>query len=492
MSTKSKTSWSHWLVVAIGLGFMLGFPRLAPIEPITPVGMTILGVFIGMVFLWSASDSIWPSLLGLLIVSLSGFVPNLKGYLAVKAVFLNAFGNETVVVVILGLVFFAGLEYVGCTKYMARFFLSIKALEGRPYVFLFLFFFASYFIGGLANPMASMLLLWPIAIEICAKFGYKKDDKIFYTMIAGVYFASTLGQPMFPFKGASYIVISAFEKMSKLHVNYGAYILYNVIMSMIILLCFIAFIKFVVRPDVEGFKKVTVAELNTEKLPKMNIQQIMYFLTALIYIVALIIPNFLPKTIPWVGFLSRIGIIGVTILCIVTLMILRFEGKSMFDFRGIAKKSFSWDIFFLVAAALYVCNAMTAESTGIKPFLLQFLQPILGGRSEIAFIAILLAFALITTNFANNAGMALILLPIVITFADQYQGVQLMPLYMTIAMMVFVAILTPAASPYCGMLHAQRDLISFKQITMLFVPMFFVAYFVYVFVGYRIATILFQ
>lgn len=402
MSTKSKSLWTHWLVVAIGLAFMLGFPLLEPIEPITPVGMTILGVFIGMVFLWSASDSIWPSILGLLLVGLSGFVPDLEGYMAVKAVFLNAFGNETVVVIILGLVFFAGLEYVGCTKYMARFFLSIKALEGRPYVFLFLFFLASYFIGGLANPMASMLLLWPIAIEICAKFGYKKDEKIFYTMIAGVYFASTLGQPMFPFKGASYIVVSAFEKMSQLHVNYGAYILYNLIMSILILLCFLVFIKFVVRPDVDGFKKVTVAELTREQLPKMNIQQKMYFVMAFVYIAALIIPNFLPKTIGWVAFLSKLGIIGVTVICLVFLMILRFEGKSMFDFRGIAKKSFSWDIFFLVAAALYVCNAMTADNTGIKPFLLNILQPILGGRSELVFIAILLAFAIITTNFANK------------------------------------------------------------------------------------------
>jgi hypothetical protein len=31
---------------------------LDPIEPLTDIGMTIVGVFVGMVYLWSALDSI--------------------------------------------------------------------------------------------------------------------------------------------------------------------------------------------------------------------------------------------------------------------------------------------------------------------------------------------------------------------------------------------------------------------------------------------------
>ena len=82
--TKKKMPWTYWLHLAIGMCLMFIVPRLGPWEPITEVGMTVLGVFIGMVYLWSALDSIWPSLLGLLIISISGFVPELKGYAAVK------------------------------------------------------------------------------------------------------------------------------------------------------------------------------------------------------------------------------------------------------------------------------------------------------------------------------------------------------------------------------------------------------------------------
>lgn len=490
--TKKKMPWTYWLHLAIGLSLMFIFPRLTPLEPITEVGMTVLGVFIGMVYLWSALDSIWPSLLGLLIISISGFVPELKGYAAVKNLFLNAFGSETVIVLILGMVLFAGVEYVGCTKYMARFFMKIKLLEGRPFVFLFIFLFCSYIISGLTNPMAAMLILWPIAIEISGRFGYGRGDKIFYTLICGVYLAATLGQPMFPFKGASYIIVSAYEKVTGVTVNYGSYIAYNFIMSVILLICFVLFVRFILRPDVEGFKKITVAELTKEQLPKMNAQQIAFFIMIIVYVLALIAPNFLPKTIPFIAFLSNIGILGVTIICTAVLMVLPYNGAPMMNFKGIAKKSFNWDIFFLVAAALYACNAMTDTSTGIKPFLIQVLQPLLGGKPDIIFVFLILAFALITTNFANNAGMAVVLIPVVIAFADQYPGVDSTVLCMSICMMVFVALLTPAASPYCGMLHAQKDLVDYGQILKLFVPMVFIAIIVYTVIGYQIANILFK
>lgn len=487
---KSKGTPTYWISVAIGLFFILIFPFLPTFSTVTRTGMFILGPFIGMVILWSTVNSIWPSILGLLVISFSGIVPDAQGYNAVKAVFMNAFGNEISIVIMLGLVFFSGLVYVGCTPYMARFFMTRKIIEGRPYVLMFMIFLCSYVLGGTAAPMASMLLLWPIAIDICEKYGYSKHNPVFYSYICGIYLASTLGQPMFPFKGASYVVVSAFEKVTGLSVNYAVYILYNFIMAMLILAAFMLMLKFVFRLDMSKLKSITVAEVAKEKLPPMNIQQKVFFIALAVYILALLLPPFF-KTAAWAKFLSSLGITGITVVLVVLLMIIPYNGGFLMDFKGIAKNHFAWDIYFLVAAALYACNQMTAEATGIKPMLISVLQPILGGKPDIVFVAILLAFALITTNFANNAGMAVTLLPIVVAFADQYAGVNLTALYMTITMMVFVALLTPAASPYCGMLHAQRDLVNYGEIMKLFLPVFVIAYLLYVIVGYHIAVFLF-
>ena len=486
-----KTPWTYWLHLAIGGFFMFGFPMLDPIEPLTEIGMTIVGVFVGMVYLWSAVDSIWPSLLGLMLVALAGYVPNLTGYAAVKQLFLDSFGSETVVVCILGMILFAAVEFVGCTKYMARAFMSIKLLEGKPYIFLYIFFLCAYFISGLTSPLAAMLIMWPLAQEVCTSFGYKKGDKLFTLMICGVYLASTLGQPMLPFKGASYAVISAFVNMSGIAVNFASYIIYTVIMSLMMLAFFLVFVRFVYRPDVEGFKKVTVAELTKEKLEPMNIQQIAFMVMMFAYAALLLLPNFLPATIPFVAFINSIGILGITIFFIVILMVLPYKGKPMLDFKAVAKKSFSWDIMFLVAAALYVCNAMSSNVTGVKPFLVQILSPLLADKPIIVFVFLILAFAITTTNFANNAGMALVLLPVILSFSELYPTVNATALAISVCLIVFVALLTPAASPYCGMLHARRDLVSYGEILQLFVPMFIIGLLSYTFIGYFIACTLF-
>ena len=198
------------------------------------------------------------------------------------------------------------------------------------------------------------------------------------------------------------------------------------------------------------------------------------------------------KTWALTSILNSYNTNRILIVCIVALMIIQFEGHSLLEFKAVAKKSVSWDVVFLVAAAIYVCNAVSNDVTGIKQFLVQILQPLLGGKPDIVFVLILLAFALITTNFANNAGMAVILMPIVLAFADQYPNVPATAICMTIAMMVFVALVTPAASPYCAMMHAQKDLITFKQIETLALPMCVVALLLYTFIGYPIAKFLFS
>lgn len=78
-----------------------------------------------------------------------------RWYAAVKKLFLDAFGNETVIAVALSMVLFAGVSYVGCTKYMSRFFLSWKVLEGRPYIFIFIILLCAYVVSGLTNPLAA-------------------------------------------------------------------------------------------------------------------------------------------------------------------------------------------------------------------------------------------------------------------------------------------------------------------------------------------------
>lgn len=60
---KSNTFYLHCL---IGLLLMFGPWLIPPFEPVTPIGMRILGIFLGLIYMWTFVGSLWPSLLGIL------------------------------------------------------------------------------------------------------------------------------------------------------------------------------------------------------------------------------------------------------------------------------------------------------------------------------------------------------------------------------------------------------------------------------------------
>jgi len=183
------------------------------------------------------------------------------------------------------------------------------------------------------------------------------------------------------------------------------------------MLIFLAFIKFIVRPDVTKMKAITPEYFKKNTLPPMNIQQKAILITCFIFIFLLLIPNFLPADWAIKQILESYNSIGIFSICLIVLMIIPIKGKSLFAFKEIAKNGVSWDIFFMVAAAMYICNAVSDDVTGIKQFLVQILQPLLGNKPDLIFVMILIAFVIITTNFANNAGMAIIIMPIVVAFS---------------------------------------------------------------------------
>ena len=52
----SKKKGIFYVDVLITLLFMFGFGYLPAVEPITPLGMKMLGIFIGLVYAWSTTS----------------------------------------------------------------------------------------------------------------------------------------------------------------------------------------------------------------------------------------------------------------------------------------------------------------------------------------------------------------------------------------------------------------------------------------------------
>lgn len=75
MAQEMKNSQICYYVKCMaGIAFLFGFGYLPAIEPITPMGMRILGIFIGAIYLWSVAGVVWPALLAIVAYGMSGYV----------------------------------------------------------------------------------------------------------------------------------------------------------------------------------------------------------------------------------------------------------------------------------------------------------------------------------------------------------------------------------------------------------------------------------
>ena len=63
----------YWLNTAITLLLMFGIGYLEPWGSLEPLGMKVLGIFLGMLWGWTTIGFVWPSMLGLLALGLSGY-----------------------------------------------------------------------------------------------------------------------------------------------------------------------------------------------------------------------------------------------------------------------------------------------------------------------------------------------------------------------------------------------------------------------------------
>ena len=106
-----KGNTLYYLHSTIGLLLIFGFGHLPPFGTVTPVGMQVLGIFAGMIYLWSFVSVLWPSLLGIIALGLSDYAP-------MRKVILSAFGDVVPVLVFFAMVLFGAIQHHKVTNYI--------------------------------------------------------------------------------------------------------------------------------------------------------------------------------------------------------------------------------------------------------------------------------------------------------------------------------------------------------------------------------------
>ena len=473
--------------IIIGIVLMFAGWFIPPFATVTEIGMKILFIFIGVIYLWSTVETTWSSCLAVILVGMSGYTAK------IGATITSAFGNTTVVLVLFSLIFFGGLIESGVAKYIARFFLTRKISNGRPYVFIFIFVMGLFVVSLLTSVMPTILLGWAIAYAILNEVGYTKEDKFAKFFVFSAFLGSIFGQITIPFRGSKIAIFQGFANAFGTGIDFLVFMVFDAIMAVVLTLVLLFLCKFVYKCDVSKMKNFSVDYFDNDPLPKMSKTQKYYLVAAFAYVLCMLLPNVLDATNPAVAFLNKLSTTGITILFVVVSAIVKFDGKPVLDFKQIAAKHVQWNVIMLVIVAIMMSSALTADVTGIKPLIMSVLTPILGGHSMFVTGCLMMLLGFILTNIANNFVCAMVMLPLFGTFAAETAMDPVTAAAIACASIVclYMAFLTPAASPYAGMLFANNEWFTPADIMKLAVPFAILLLAAFFFIGYPLAIFMF-
>lgn len=75
-----------------------------------------------------------------------------------------------------------------------------------------------------------------------------------------------------------------------------------------------------------------------------------------------------------------------------------------------------WDAVALMAIAFTLSPMLTSEGTGVSEWMMQIINPILGGRPALVFMILVGVISIILTNVANNTVIMILMMTIIGVF----------------------------------------------------------------------------
>lgn len=448
---------SYYIKSFIGILIMLTFKYLPVIEPITPLGMNILGIFIGIIYCWTFVDSIWPSILSVVLLGMSGY-DNMWNTVT------QAFGNPVLIQMFFMMIFIGLVQEEKVSEYIARWFITRKIINKRPWVFTFMYLLGAFIVAGLASTIPAVLLFWPIAYSIFKELNYKAGDKYVTLLLISVTLMVAMGGATFPYKEGAMILLGNYFNLTGISVGFAQYTIVMLLLSLTILISLILFMKFILKPDVTNLKDIDVELLKKNSLPPMNKKQKYIFISLIIFILLMFIPPLLPKTLAIKQTLDIISPLGITLLIPTILYIMKIDNQPILDFKKITTKYTSWEAYFLVVSALIIGSALTSKETGVNLFLKENLAPLFLGKSILSACILLIFLGFLLTNLCNSLVMGMLLMPIAISVAEPFGISSILFVMLVIYSVLAFPIITPAASPYAAMAHANSEWLNPKDI----------------------------
>ncbi len=446
----SKNTPVQWVNSAITIAIMFLFRFLPAPAPLTPMGMGVLGAFIGVIYGWITIGMFWPSILGLVSIGLTG-------YTTVKGAFLEGFGSNNVLIVILMFLILGILEQAGITKYLALRIVGFRIGKGRPWVICFLLLLAGYLLTAISGTFTAALLVWSIFYKICDANQIAKGGYTEYVIVA-IVFGAIMGSQLFPFSVPVLMMTGAYTGVAGgSGPAFIPYVLWMLLISMVIAVLFTLVGKYLFR-----IKAPALNEDSIERPKPLTRYQWVVLAALCAFILILLLSSVVPSASAAAELLNNLNIIGLAALVIAFLLVCNFtQGKKANEYLT---QSANWELVFVLACVVVLSNALGAEDTGIMAWVTEHFSAIFNGHGVILYLVLITLIPAILTNFLNNLVIGMMFIPLSYTFSSAL-GINSMAVCVALISLCSIALITPAGCIPAAMLHGNTEWISSKSAT---------------------------
>lgn len=446
-TTKDVKFYIH-VIIGVALMFIIG--ALPNAEPITELGMKVLGVFIGTLYLFTACDVLWGSFLGLIAFGLTG-------YTTVDAAFVSCMGQGMVMQMFISMALCEGIRSSGALDKAAVRILSRKSLSGKPIRFLIVCQMAFFLMGFVVGPVPAAILAWSIFYTLAEKIGYEKEDKFYSTMIVVSFLSGFVGGMINPFVGVVAGEIAYITGALQVAFSTGLYLVVSFVVYAIFVYLMVLTVKYILKCDLSKLEKLDAESLAGEDKTPMTLQQKILlgsFFVAMIYVV---LSSFIPATTVFGAALAKIGTTGFFALIVVILCILRVDGQPLMNLGASLKNGVFWGVLLATGVMMTLAPALTSEQVGVSAFLNATVGVLLGQMPIALFVIVVIVFTCLLTGVFSNMSTAIIVITIALPVAVS-QGFSAVALCMGVILSSNMGILTPAGGGVAPLLFGNENL----------------------------------
>lgn len=443
----------NYVNIAIIFGVMIVFHFIPAPAPITPLGMQVIGIFLGMIYGWTTCGMIWPSLAGILMLGFTDYGVNPQTALGM------AITNQTA---IMSLTAFIALNYVsesGLIDWIATWLVTRKFVIGKPWVFMCFLWGMGVIISGVFNVIVLILFMFEFLIPLFKEMGYTKEDMLPTYMLLGT--SGIIGLlTVWP----SFLPNSVYTRgiiASAIGYNLSTlqYMMCITLPLFVMAVMYVIVGKFILRVDTTKFAQST--DLMQKKIAEREGQGLdpeqkrgAYVLT--FFVIGCALPSFLPNTWPIVSIFSRMGIVGVSLVTVIAVIVLmKHDGTTLSTFDRLMH-AMDWNVILLTAAIMTIAGSVTNQDTGIVAFLSMYLIPVLSKMSVLGFTIAVMVFMCIISQFSMNMVLQMIFAPILGPILAQ-AGYNPMIAVMAVYLGTQMAFLAPSGSMMAAFVFAKTD-----------------------------------